>query len=101
MGFREESLAAFCLDVAAAALAEDGERERAAAILAATERARERLGVAPDDDETAIRDRALAAIRPALDGAELENALAQGSGLDLTEALELALEASSPATIPP
>ena len=101
MGFREESLAAFCLDVAAAALAEDGERERAAAILAATERARERLGVAPDEDETAIRDRALAAIRPALGGAELENALAQGSGLDLTEALELALEVSSPATIPP
>jgi hypothetical protein len=101
MGFKEESLVAFCLDVAAAALAEDGERDRAAAILAATERARERLGVAPDEDETAIRDRALAAIRRALDGTELEDALAQGSGLDLTQALELAREASSPATIPP
>lgn len=101
MGFREESLAAFCLDVAAAALAEDGEPDRAAAILAATERARKRLGVAPDEDEMAIRNRALGAIRPALDGAELENAMAQGSGLDLTQALELALEASSPATIPP
>jgi hypothetical protein len=63
-------LAAFCLEIAAAALAEDGERDRAAAILAATERARGRLGVAPDEDETAIRDRELAAIRPALDDTE-------------------------------
>lgn len=93
-------MAAFCLDVAAAVLAEDGERERAAAILAATERARERLGMAPDQDEIAIRDRALAAIGPALDGAELENAVSRGSGLDLTQALELALGADSPATTP-
>jgi hypothetical protein len=97
MGFREESLAAFCLDVAAAALAEDGERGRAAPILAATERARERLGVAPDEDEVAIRERALGAIRASLDGAELEDAFARGSGLDLTQALELALAAVSPA----
>jgi predicted ATPase/class 3 adenylate cyclase len=97
MGFREESLAAFCLDVAAAALAEDGERGRAAAILAATERARERLGVAPDEDEIAIRERALGAIRASLDGAELEDARAKGSGLDLTQALQLALGAGSPA----
>jgi len=96
-----EPAADWAVSVAAAALAEDGERDRAAAILAATERARERLGVAPDEDETAIRDRALAAIRRALDGTELEDALAQGSGLDLTQALELAREASSPATIPP
>ena len=95
LGFREESLAAFCLDVAAAALAEEGERDRAAAILGATERARERLGLAPDEEETAIRDRALAAIRPALDGAELEAAWARGRDLDLPQALELAFERSS------
>jgi predicted ATPase/class 3 adenylate cyclase len=94
LGFGEESLAAFCLDVAAAALAEEGERDRAAAILGATERARERMGLALDDDERAMRDRALAAIRPALDGAELTRAWARGSDLDLTRALELAVETS-------
>ena len=94
LGFGEESLAAFCLDIAAAALAEEGKRDSAAAILGATERARERLGMAPDDDEKAMRDRALAAIQPALDGAELEGAMARGSDLDLARALELALEKS-------
>ncbi len=57
--------------------------------------------MAMDDDERAMRDRALAAIRVTMDGAELEDAQAQGGGLDLTQALELALEASSPATVPP
>ncbi len=101
LGFREEALAAFCLDVAAAALAEEGERDMAAAIMGATERARERLGLALDDDEKAMRDRALAAIRPALDGAELEGAMERGRDLDLARALELALEASSSVTMPP
>ena len=91
LGFGEESLAAYCLDVAAAALAEEGERDRAAAILGSTERARERLGMALDDEEKAMRDRALDAIRPALDGAGLERAFARGSDLDLAQALELAL----------
>jgi predicted ATPase/class 3 adenylate cyclase/uncharacterized membrane protein len=92
LGFGEESLAAYCLDVAATALAEEGERDRAAAILGATERARERLGMALDDEEKAMRDRAMAAIQPVLDGAELDRALARGSDLDLTRALELAVE---------
>ncbi len=99
LGFGEESLAAYCLDVAAAALAEHGERDRPAAILGATERARERLGLVPDEDETAIRDRALAAMRPALVGVDLERASARGRELDLSHALELALEKTSPATI--
>jgi uncharacterized membrane protein len=94
LGFGEESLAAYCLDVAAAALAEEGERDRAAAILGATERARERLGMALDDEEKAMRDRAMAAIQPVLDGAELERALARGSDLDLAQALERARETS-------
>ena len=101
LGFREESLAAYCLDVAAAALAEDGERDRTAAILGATERARERLGLAPDEDETAIRDRALAAMGPVLDDVDLQRAWARGRELDLPGALELALETRSPATIGP
>ena len=92
LGFGEESLAAYCLDVAAAALAEEGERDRAAAILGATERARERLGMALDDEEEAMRDRALDAIRPTLEGDELDRALARGTDLDLTRALELALD---------
>jgi predicted ATPase/class 3 adenylate cyclase len=94
LGFGEESLAAYCLDVAATALAEEGERDRAVAILGATERARERLGMALDDEEKAMRDRALEAIRPALDGVDLERALGRGNDLDLTHALELALETS-------
>ena len=101
LGFGEESLAAFCLDVAAAALAEQGEAESAAEILGATERARERLGLAPDEDETAIRDRAVAAMGPALDGVDLQRAWARGRELDLSGALELALETRSPATIGP
>lgn len=88
------AVAAYCLDVAATALAEEGERDRAAAILGATERTRERLGMALDDDEKAMRDRAMAAIQPVLDGAELERALARGSDLDLARALEVALETS-------
>ena len=94
LGFGEESLAAYCLDVAAAALAEEGESDRPAAILGSTERARDRLGMALDDEEKAMRDRALAAIRPTLDGAGLERALARGSDLDLAQALELALGTS-------
>ena len=94
LGFGEESLAAYCLDVAAAALAEEGERDRAAAILGSTERARDRLGMALDDEEKAMRDRALGAIRPALDDTELERAVARGTDLDLAQALELALETS-------
>ena len=99
LGFGEESLAAYCLDVAAAALAEEGERDRAAAILGATERARERLGMALDDEEEAMRDRALEAMRPTLDGAALESALARGRDLDLRRALKLALETSDVAGI--
>jgi predicted ATPase/class 3 adenylate cyclase len=91
LGFGEESLAAYGLDVVAAALAVEGERDRAAAILGATERARERLGTALDDDEKAMRDRALAGMQPSLDDAELERAMARGSDLDLAQALELAL----------
>jgi predicted ATPase/class 3 adenylate cyclase len=94
LGFGEESLAAYCLDVAAAALAEEGERDRAVAILGATERARERLGMALDDEEKAMRDRALEAIRPALDAVDQDRALGRGNDLDLTHALELALETS-------
>jgi hypothetical protein len=41
-----------------------------------------------------MRDRALAAIQPVLDGAGLERALARGSDLDLAQALELALGTS-------
>jgi hypothetical protein len=50
--------------------------------------------MALDDEEKAMRDRALEAIRPALDGVDLERALRRGNDLDLTHALELALETS-------
>ena len=91
-GFREESLTAYCLDVAAAGLAVDEEREpdQAATILGATERARERLELEPDDDEVAMRRRALTALHPRLAAAELERAWSQGREMDLEQTLDLA-----------
>jgi predicted ATPase/class 3 adenylate cyclase len=89
-GFREESLTAYCLDVAATGLAEEGAPEHAAAILGATEHVRERLELEPDDDEEAMRGRALAAIRPRLDEAELARAWSRGREMDLTQTLSFA-----------
>ena len=94
-GFREESLTAYCLDVAATGLAEEGDPEDAAAILGATERVRERLELEPDDDEAAMRGRALAAIRPRLDEADLQRAWSRGREMDLTQTLSFASDLRS------
>jgi hypothetical protein len=63
---------------------------RAATILGATEAAREAMGVGPDEDEEAIRARALELLggdEPAADAAWVE-----GRGQDLAGALELAAQ---------
>lgn len=81
------SLAAFCLDLAAAAAARE-EPQRSATILGATEAAREAMGVPPDEQELAIRARALELLGQAR--SSVEDAWAEGRELDLESALELA-----------
>ena len=54
--------------------------------------------VEPDDDETAIRDRALAAIHAGLDGVELEHAWSHGREMGLPEALAFARDTPAPRT---
>ncbi len=85
-GFKEASLTTYCLDIAAAGFAEEGESSEAATILGATERALERLEVAPDEDEVAMRERALAAIGTQMTVADVESAWSRGRemGLELT-----------------
>ncbi len=82
------SLTAFCLDLAAVATAARGELHRSATILGATESAREAMGVPPDEQELAIRARALKLLGHARSG--VEDAWAEGREIDLESALELA-----------
>jgi non-specific serine/threonine protein kinase len=83
---RDNPLTVYCLDLFAASAAARGDVRRAAAILAATEAAREALGIAPDEDEAAARARALELI-----GEEgIADARDEGRTLDLASALELA-----------
>jgi predicted ATPase/class 3 adenylate cyclase len=89
---RDNPLAVYCLDLFAVSAAARGDGARAATILGATEAAREAMGVGPDDDEEAIRTRALGLI-----GAEnrvAEAARAEGRRLKLASTLELAAMAT-------
>jgi predicted ATPase/class 3 adenylate cyclase len=91
------SLAVFCLDIMAAALAHKDAR-RATTILGATDAARRTMGSVADAHEEAIRAKALEALR----GAEVSIDIAwrEGSTLTLESALELAAaetQVSSPA----
>ncbi len=85
---RDNPLAVYCLDLFAASAAARGDGRRAATILGATEAAREAMGVAPDEDEEAMRARALELI--GRDGDVLDAAQAEGRRLDLPSALVLA-----------
>jgi len=85
---RDNPLAVYCLDLFAASASARGEGRRAATILAATEAAREAMGVGPDEDEAAIRARALELLGRG--GRAVESAWAEGRTLDLASALELA-----------
>jgi len=82
------SLTAFCLDLAAAAAAAQGEPRRSATILGATETAREAMGVPPDEQELAVRARALELLGQTR--SSVEDAWVEGRELDLGSALELA-----------
>jgi predicted ATPase/class 3 adenylate cyclase len=87
----DKPLAAFSLDLFAASAAARGDARRATIILAATAAAREAMGVAADEEEEAIRARALELI-----GGEAvaEAAWAEGRALDLASALEVAAAAA-------
>jgi hypothetical protein len=76
------------LDLFAAAAAAHGDVRRAAIMLAATEASREAMGVGPDEDEEAVRAKALEALRS--EGNVIEDVWDEGRGLDLESALEFA-----------
>jgi predicted ATPase len=80
-------LAAYALELAAASTAARGDARRAAQLLGATAGAREAMRAEADEDETALRERVLAMLEG---DADVEQALAEGHGLGLEEALELA-----------
>jgi hypothetical protein len=84
----DNPLTVYCLELFAASAAARGDVRRAAAILGATEAARETMDVAPDEDEAAIRARAQELIGE--NGGAIEAAWAEGRTLDLASALELA-----------
>jgi hypothetical protein len=84
----DDPLTAYCLDLFAASAAACGDVRRAATILATTEAAREAMGAKPDEEEEAIRARALKRLPDG--GSAVERARAEGRTLDLASALELA-----------
>ena len=83
----DQPLAVYSLDLLAAAAAARGEARWAATILGATEAAREAMESPPDEDEEAIRARALELIDG--DGV-IELAWPEGRAIDLASALDLA-----------
>ena len=85
---RDNPLTLDCLELVAANVATRGEIDTAATLLAATEAARQEMGVETDEDEAAIR--ALALDRLAPEQAPVTDAWASGRRLGLTEAVELA-----------
>lgn len=87
----DKPLATSSLDLFAASAAARGDLRRAAVILAATGAARESMGVAPDEDEAAVREKALDTLRA--DGSVIDDVAAVGRALDLESALEVATAA--------
>lgn len=81
-------LAAYTLELFAVAAAANGDRRRAAAILAAGEAARRAMGAEPDPDEQAIRGQALKLLDQ--DDEAFAIGSAEGRALDLPAALSLA-----------
>ena len=84
----DRPLAVYCLDLVAVGAAARGDVHRAAAILGATEAAREAMGVECDEDEVAIRASALHLLDRS--SSLVEVAWNDGRALDLTRILELA-----------
>jgi non-specific serine/threonine protein kinase len=81
-------LAVYCLDLFAVSVAAGGDAHRAVVLLAATEAAREAMQVECDEDEEAIRSKALAGLDR--DSRGVEDAWIEGRALDLVQALEFA-----------
>ncbi len=87
LGLNDIPTLVYCLDLFACSAAARGDARNATLIMAATEAARERMDVAPDEDEDAIRTRALELVGP---DAGSDATWAEGRMLDLADCLELA-----------
>jgi hypothetical protein len=87
LAIRDGPTAIACLDYWAVGAATSGDATGAAAILAATEAARESMGAEPDEEESEVRDWAREAMAP-VDTSD--PAWAEGRSLDLDAALERA-----------
>jgi predicted ATPase/class 3 adenylate cyclase len=87
----DKYLAAWCLDLFAAAVAAAGDQRRAASILAAVDAARHAMGIEPDADEQALRQQVLKLLDP--HGQDFALGRAEGQALDLPAALSLAASA--------
>jgi hypothetical protein len=87
----DKNLAAWCLDLFAAAVAAAGDQRRAAAILAAVDAARHAMGTEPDTDEQAVRQQVTKLLDPRRQDFALGRA--EGQALDLPAALSLAASA--------
>ena len=86
----DKYLAAWCLDLFAAAAAA-GDQRRAAAILAAVDATRHAMGIEPDSDDQALRQQVLKLLDQ--DGQDFALGHAEGQALDLPAALSLAASA--------
>jgi predicted ATPase/class 3 adenylate cyclase len=87
----DQPLGVYALELVAAAAAAGGHAPEAAAILGATEAAREAMESPPDEDEEAIRARAVELLGP--NRSAIEVAWMDGRELALTAALALAADA--------
>ncbi|HUG49223.1 MAG TPA: adenylate/guanylate cyclase domain-containing protein [Candidatus Limnocylindria bacterium] len=90
LGIRDKPLTLHALELFAAAAANAGDLHTAATILAATEAARQRDELSPDDDEAAVRSFALNKLEPLRDDAA--EAWQLGQQLDVAAALIFARE---------
>jgi predicted ATPase len=86
LGLNDTPALAYCLDLFAYSVAARGDSRTAVLVLAATEAARERMEVGPDEDEEAIRTPALELIGPD----PVAELWAEGRALDLAEAVSVA-----------
>jgi hypothetical protein len=90
----DRPLAIYCLDLFAAGAAARGDAVLASRVLAATEAARESMGVDPDEDEVSIRARSLELMGVGGGGVGAgsvdASVWAEGRALDLAAAVELA-----------
>jgi hypothetical protein len=85
----DDPLLIYSLELVAASAAEQGDGRLAATLLGATDAARERMELEPDDDEALVRGWIRERLDPASDG--IRAASAAGQQLDLDGALAVAI----------